>query len=344
VNALHAGDATRALRLSELAARAAPDDVLPLLIGAFAHDARHESAASRELLTRAFAIDPEEPAVSLRFAWAVGDLADIRLALRAFDAYLAAVPDDRDMARRRARLAMRAASLANGVTYTRGGITHVAVASFPREHATHLLDVVDAGLAHGASLLGVPRREELAIFVHADGAAMRRATCVQDWAGAVYDGALETDAHTALSEGGDRALVHESFHAAIHPAVPNVPTWLDEGLAQYASGEEGPAHRRSYELMVREHTWIPFASMNDAFLAIDDTADAGLAYHQALAMVEWLVERRGERGIRDAAAWLSGGGDPTRVLTEAAHAELDGETLLAFIQRHLASQAPPRAP
>ena len=123
----------------------------------------------------------------------------------------------------------------------------------------------------------------------------------------------------------------------MHPAVPSVPLWLDEGLAQFVSGEEGEAHRRSYALMVREHTWIPFASMNDAFLDIEDSQDAGLAYHQALVMVEWLVDRRGERGIRDAARWLLQGGDPSRVLAEAAHGEIDGEALLAFVARRVAA-------
>ncbi len=336
-NALHANDPLRAIRLAESAARYDPGDALPLLIAAIAHEARGEHAITRDLFARAFAIDGEEPAIAYSLAWRLEDGADVRAALIAFDAYLAAVPDDRAMQRRRARLAIRAASLADAITYVRGDIRLVVAPTFPSERAIHVLDVVETGLTRGAALLGVARREELAVFVYADRDAMHRATCVQGWAGAVFDGALETDEVTALSPSGDSSLTHESFHAAIHPAVSSVPTWLDEGLAQYVSGEEGPAHVRSYELMVREHTWIPFASMNDAFLVIDDSSDAGLAYHQALAMVDWLVDRRGERGIRDAAHWLIGGGDPRRVLAEAAHGELDGETLLAFVARHVAA-------
>jgi len=330
-------DPVRAIRIADNASRAAPDDALPCVIGAIAHERHGDHGEARRSIARAFAIDPEDPAIAYSLAWRLENDADIAGALRAFDAYLASVPDDLDMQRRRARLAIRAASFTSAITYTRGGITLIAPSSLSRQNATHVLDVVDAGIRRGASLLGVPVRGELAIFVHADREAMHRATCVQGWAGAVFDGALETDVETLSSPAGDRSLVHESFHAAIHPAVPNVPTWLDEGLAQYASGEEGPPHVRSYELMLREHTWIPFASMNDAFLAIDDSTDAGLAYHQALAMVEWLVERRGERGIRDAAAWLVAHGDPSRVLAEAAHGEIDGDQLLAFIQRHLAA-------
>lgn len=332
-------DTARAVRLAETSAHAASGDVLPLVIGAIAHEHRGERTAARELLVRAFEIDAEDPAIAFSLAWRLEESADMRAALGAFDAYLAAMPEDRDMARRRARVALRSASLASAATYTRGGLTLVADRSISSEAAAHVLDVVDAGLTRSASLLDVARRPDLAIFAYVDRDAMHRATCVQGWAGAVFDGALETDAGTINSGRGDASLTHESFHAAVHPVVPNVPTWLDEGLAQYVSGEEGLAHVQSYELMVREHTWIPFASMNDAFLVIDDSADAGLAYHQALAMVEWLVERRGERGIRDAAHWLIDGGDATRVLAEAARAELDGETLLAFVQRHVAAMA-----
>ena len=99
--------------------------------------------------------------------------------------------------------------------------------------------------------------------------------------------------------------------------------------------EEGPSHARSYALMVRENTWVPFGTMNDAFLVIDDAGDAGLAYHQSLAMVLWLVDRRGERGIRDGVQWLTAGGDPARVLDEAAHGTLDGAGLLAFLAVHV---------
>jgi hypothetical protein len=347
-NALSSGDPRRAIRIAEAATRAAPSDPLPLLMTAVAHEHLGESAAMRDLFTRAFMLDPEEPAIALAVLQQTSDGPDVTTTLAAYDSYLTAMPDDVAIARRRGRLARRASAIAGGTSTTRAGITILAHRSLPAGTAVHVLDVVDAGLTRGAALLGVPRRDQLTIVVFPDVASMHQATCVQGWAGAVFDGALETDVDTLASPGGDRSLTHESFHAAIHPSVPNVPLWLDEGLAQYVSGEEGPAHVRSYALMVREHTWIPFASMNAAFLDIDDSQDAGLAYHQALAMVEWLVDRRGERGVRDAAAWLSGGGDPTRVLAEAARGELDGETLLAFVARRLAAiqnerqAAPPR--
>ncbi|MFO0685132.1 MAG: hypothetical protein U0234_23940 [Sandaracinus sp.] len=338
-------DTARAIRYAELAERAGPDDPLPLVIDAIAHERRTERAAARDRLVRAHALDPEEPAIAWALAWRLEDAPDARAALEAFDAYLAAVPDDRAAARRRARMQVRASTFEGATLYTQGGLTLVATPALPREQAMHALGVVQAGLSRGASLLGVPQREELTIFVHPSGDAMRRATCTQAWTGAVFDGALETDVETlAAGRHGETSLAHEAFHASIHPAVPNVPTWLDEGLAEYASGEERPSLLRSYELMVREHTWIPFATMNDAFLVIDDGTDAGLAYDQALAMVEWLVDRRGERGIRDAAAWLIGGGDPARVLAEAAHGELDGETLLAFVGRRAAAMRAPARP
>jgi hypothetical protein len=219
-------------------------------------------------------------------------------------------------------------------------VTLVAPASVDPATSQRALSTVVDALSAAARLLGIARRDQLAVFVYPDRAAMRRATCAQGWTGAMFDGALHTDAETLASAAESTVMLrHESLHAAMHPLVPHVPTWLDEGLAQYLAEEEGRPHFQSYALMVREHTWVPFGTMNDAFLVIDDAGDAGLAYHQSLAMVLWLVDRRGERGISDAIAWLSSGGDPSRVLDEAARGALDGEGLLVFLAAHLAERA-----
>lgn len=338
-NALSAGDTERAIRLALAAAHAAPRDPLPLVVEAIARERRGELALARERFAEAYALEPDEPALAITLAWRLEASPDLAAGIAALDAYLAAEPNDRDAARLRARLVRRRDEL--GVTRTvRGrGVTVLAPIATDPALAQQALAVVSEGLARSARLFGVDPRDELTVFVYPDADAMRRATCAQRWSGAIFNGALHTDAVTLSHEvAARRALTHESAHAALHAALGRIPTWLDEGLAQYVAGDEGPAHWHSYEVMVREHTWVPFASMNDAFLVIEDASDAGLVYHQSLAMVLWLVEQRGERGIADAVAWLAGGGDPTRVLEEAARRPLDGETLLAFLAAHIASR------
>lgn len=335
--ALSAGDIASAVRLATTATRAAPADSLSHVVLAVAYERRDDRVAATGSFREAFALDPEEPAIAFALASRLRDGPDPASAVHALDRYLAAVPEDAASSRTRARLALRVSGIPTPEATSRAGVTVIAPSSVDPATAQRTLSIVIDALAAGARLLGVPRREELSVFVYPDRAAMQRATCAQGWTGAMFDGALHTDLET-LSHARESTVMlrHESLHAAIHPLVPSVPTWLDEGLAQYLAEEENRAHFDSYALMVREHTWVPFGTMNDAFLVIDDARDAGLAYHQALAMVLWLVDRRGERGIADAIAWLTSGGDPARVLDEAGRGALDGEGLLTF----LASRAP----
>jgi Flp pilus assembly protein TadD len=338
-NALGAGETDRAIRLAIAAERAAPTDPLPLVVDAIAHERRGEHALARERFAQAYALQPDEPSLAITLAWHLEASPDLSAAIAALDGYLAAEPGDRESARLRARLVRRRDELGATRTMSRRGVSVVAPTALDPALVQRALDVVSEGLTRSARLFGVAPREELTVFVYPDGDAMRRATCAQRWSGAIFNGALHTDAVTLAREPeARRSLVHEAAHAALHAALTRIPTWLDEGLAQYVAGDEGPSHWHSYEMMVREHTWVPFASMNDAFLVIDDSSDAGLVYHQALAMVLWLVEVRGERGIADAVAWLAGGGEPTRVLDEAARRPLDGETLLAFLATHIAAR------
>lgn len=336
--ALGAGEIPSAVRLATTAARAAPSDALPRVVLAVAYERRGDETAATDSFREAFTLDPEEPAIAYALAARLRDSPEPALAVRALDRYLAATPADLASSRMRARLARRVSEIPSPRATSRAGVTVVAPSSIePGTTERALATVVDA-LAAAAHLLGVPRREALTVFVYPDREAMQRATCAQGWTGAMFDGALHTDVGTlARPRESSVMLRHESLHAAIHPLVPRVPTWLDEGLAQYLAEEESAGHFHSYALMIREHTWVPFGTMNDAFLVIDDARDAGLAYHQSLAMVLWLVDRRGERGVRDAIAWLSSGGDPTRVLDHAARGTLDGEGLLTFLEARTAS-------
>lgn len=334
-NALGAADATRARSLARTAAREAPRDALPRALEALADERLGDPASAAEALAAAHALAPDEPSIAVALARHLRDGPDPAAAVAVIDGYLREVPEDAALARTRERLRRRATAMAGHRTTNRHGVTMVAPASTDRAAALAALEVVDAALTRSARLLGVERPGTLSVLVYATQEAMRDATCGRVWSSAMYDGALHVSADAIGSADGALALRHESLHATLHRALPNVPvpTWLDEGLAQYASGEHevDAGVRRSFRLMVDERAVIPFASMDGAFLVIDDPTDARLAYHQALAMVLWLVERRGERGVADAIAHLARGGDPTRVLEEAARAPLDAETLRAFL-------------
>ena len=143
-------------------------------------------------------------------------------------------------------------------------------------------------------------------------------------------------------------------YAALHDRPRDVPYWADEGLAQYFAPAVagGATDLRATDLLgarlvdrraeddlarlVRDHTYVPLASLDGAFLDIDDPDDARVAYHQSLAMIGWLVSQRGERALAELIARLDAHPpgaprDPALILGEVAGRPFDGEVLLAYL-------------
>jgi hypothetical protein len=342
--ALTADDARRARELARYAERGAPSDALPLLVDALASEELGDEAGAQLALAEAFRLEPREPAVSLAYVRRLRHGVELETAVNAADAYVTDVPEDRQMARLLARLRMRRAAMHDGTVRRLRGISLLAPAAVETALTDRVLDLTDRALTESARLLGVPRRGALAVFVYRTHNELVTATCAQSWVAALYDGALHVDAdRLGSAEETAISVRHEALHASLHDAIErampggrpaHLPTWFDEGLAQYFANEEPFGARRSFALMVREHTYVPLPSMNGQFMVIDDPSDAGLAYHQALAMVLYLVDQRGERGIAAAVQYLREGGDPDALLSGVG-APLDGETLLAFLAQRL---------
>ena len=83
-----------------------------------------------------------------------------------------------------------------------------------------------------ARLIGTPRRPTLTAVIYPSRSELFAVTCVPGWVDAVYDGTLRLVAAPEQPSGvGLLQLRHESTHAQLTPALPNSPTWFQEGLA-----------------------------------------------------------------------------------------------------------------
>ena len=107
-------------------------------------------------------------------------------------------------------------------------------------------------------------------------------------------------------------LYHEFTHAVIHSMAGNrVPTWLDEGLAQYEERwVRAPEGRIEGDL-------IPLSKLSGSFMK-DGTATAKQAYAEALSAVQFFVDRYGMFSLSRVLSLLGKGKGISDAMNEAA--------------------------
>ena len=114
---------------------------------------------------------------------------------------------------------------------------------------------------------------------------------------------VETDTRLVVyAHWGDRVaedLRHEVTHGYVHSAVPNVPLWLDEGLAEYfevSRGRTGMNHAHLALLLARveRDRWQPdLRRMEQLTSSFDMTRDD---YAEAWGWVHFLLHSQPEYG------------------------------------------------
>lgn len=113
---------------------------------------------------------------------------------------------------------------------------------------------------------------------------------------------LETDTELLVyAHWGDQVaedLQHEVTHGYLHAVVPNIPLWLDEGLAEYFEvplGNRG-YHRAHIELLMRLHErgqWKPDLRRLEKMQTLDEMTL--LEYAESWLWVHMLMESSPER-------------------------------------------------
>ncbi len=112
---------------------------------------------------------------------------------------------------------------------------------------------------------------------------------------------VETDARlTVYAQWGDRMaedLRHEVTHAYLHSVAPNVPLWLDEGIAEYYEvprwqrGLNRPHLERLVERIEQEH-WRPDLGRLERIAASQEMPQDD--YAESWAWVHFLLDSRPE--------------------------------------------------
>jgi len=295
--------------------------------------ARGREAEADDAARRAYRLAPDEPAPAFVFAQRARFDVSPEPAIAALDTYLTRGEKLPAVSRAKALLEVQRDIQAGWPSLEQHGVS----VAWSREvmdesRARQLARSVEAALDDAARTTGTPRRPRLSVFVYPGHEELLAVTCVRSWSEAVYDGALRLVGRAGAESPDARTVRHETLHAQLRAAGPALPTWFHEGLATVFAGETGRPVRARWSDMVRNRTWIPFASLDDSFQAFDGRDDAGLAYAQSAAMVRWMVDAGGDGAVARAVAMFGRGMNAEQVLAAVlGRGRVDGGALVEWL-------------
>ena len=193
-----------------------------------------------------------------------------------------------------------------------------------------LTEGVESRLARVKLEVDIPEERKPKVFVYPNSEELRSAVLfTQEWAGAMafldYDIIL-IPVQSGNLEWAKRTLAHEITHLLVREATfgpfGDIPTWLDEGLAQYAEGEMEEYHRQALDDAIKENTLLSVRSLGSSFPADPDRAS--LAYAQSLSLVSYLVDTYGWDKMRELIAVFKEGSTYDSAIREVYDFDTDG--------------------
>jgi hypothetical protein len=115
------------------------------------------------------------------------------------------------------------------------------------------------------------------------------------WAGALYDGKIRIPIGGIEREtpGLRSLLYHEYTHAVVRSITSRIPTWLNEGLAQYFEGREIGAQQMALLKRVAQMGKLPqLVYLEGSFMGLGGN-QARYAYLYSLSAVRYLIDSCG---------------------------------------------------
>lgn len=140
------------------------------------------------------------------------------------------------------------------------------------------------------------------------------------WAHAHFDGKIRIPiARTEYSEDFLRRIIyHEYAHAVVGELTRgNHPIWLNEGISCYAEGLVVPMDRDFLTQYITAETFVPFDRLPGDYSAISDHRAANLFYREFYLLVSFIVERYGNRSLRDILGLLGKGHNTAYAIQKA---------------------------
>lgn len=137
----------------------------------------------------------------------------------------------------------------------------------------------------------------------------RVVTAGPDWSGGLYDGKirLPVGGATDLSPQLKGVLFHEYSHVVVQELTRgNVPTWLNEGIAELQGRRLFNHPMAELGRVAKSGNPVSTDFLTKPFIGMD-TRQAGLAYQESYALVNFMVQSYGWHKVREILLLLGGG-------------------------------------
>ena len=279
---------------------------------------KDDRAAEREL-QRALELDPREKAAYL----VLGDIAQRRDDLEAAAAYWEkALELDPSNSALRTRLERIRREHRTEKDFSRDVASHFSVKYEGREKieaGRTILRILEDAYGEVGRALSFYPDHEIAVILYSN-QQFQDVTDAPGWSGGIYDGKIRIPIGGIENEtpGLRRLLLHEYTHAVVRAISPRrVPTWLNEGLAQYFEGRDvDPRQKEKLRQLVRAGKVPALAELDGSFLGLN-SSQASYAYLLSLSAVRHMVDRYGMYRVKMVLEELSAGADSSRAINDA---------------------------
>ncbi len=159
---------------------------------------------------------------------------------------------------------------------------------------------------------------EVQVILYSD-RQFQEVTDAPGWSSGIFDGKIRIPIGGIEQEtpGLRRLLLHEYTHAAVRSLTPRVPTWLNEGLAQYFEGRQmSSSQREGLRLLAQAEKLPSLRQLEGSFMGLSG-GQAAYAYLFSLSAVRYLVDQHGMYRIKGVLEELAGGADTAKALNNA---------------------------
>ena len=194
-----------------------------------------------------------------------------------------------------------------------------------------LLQTLESAYGGVADVLGIRPRRAISVVVYDPAVfdAQYRGLFRFPSAG-FYGGTVHIRGDVQLHQQLVRVLNHEYVHAAIDAEAPSLvlPAWLNEGLAEWFEARSvgkhllSPGEHAALVAMGRNRGFFSLAQLSTPSFGHLGPGQAGRAYLQSYAFIEFLAREHGERRLREFCGDLLRTGNLARSLQRAFRADL----------------------